>query len=581
MSKYRISKKNFGVIVELTVMAIILAMCDFRTDMTVPLEPIAISTLPGVSGSIDTSRDEVVDILDQWPENPRVSLGLSAAGTFRPGEPIELHVQSDARYPVQSAHIRLYIPEYEAGRLTNFGDRFQIPINVSLPTVADWELERMEIRQQVARSTQINIPSPGYYQVIAVVDAKEPIGDKVDLLSQPVANTYVLERWLYIGADGGRLTDYFDTDLIPAGMVRNSGPFREIRSDKDSRLVANVESAGSGSSLAANDNVVYLVYWDIASGSYKPAIGGSVLSGKSLSGIMIDGPTQVIGVNGFVTLPCSNGTWYVTSTLNDPRFNVSSAYYQEEYLYCGDTRTLVTGLGEYDAFVRLKSSIPAIVNAIGYNRSSVTFLVNYPGSPCSPNSCYSPAKDKVYIPLNHAIGWHWALTHEYGHALNNASLGGLWNAANCSVHEVYLVSSYSCALLEGFADYIGTLGASVVGTVDPGLNWDVFRVYVPNNSGAIEGNVAALFYHLAGLYSPYYVSTVFKTCNTKTASSGWQLRSTVHQLIWCLENRTNASVQSAHFPGTTLWTGYSESAVEPAGWNADVIRSLWIALVGN
>lgn len=192
-------------------------------------------------------------------------------------------------------------------------------------------------------------------------------------------------------------------------------------------------------------------------------------------------------------------------------------------------------------------------------------------------SLYTSGDDKIVYRAYYDR--HWTSAHEFGHALHEEQLGGPWDPECPTPHYVEQVSNYKCALLEGIADYAGNVGTPA--SRQPFGSWETPPVYskpAGRGDGEIEGNVAALFHDLIDdanegndrtTLKAVDVMTVFKTCR----NSGGKRNDTA-DFVWCLENRVDAAVHRASFPG--LGVPRNPSSARPSDWNADDIRATWI-----
>lgn len=230
----------------------------------------------------------------------------------------------------------------------------------------------------------------------------------------------------------------------------------------------------------------------------------------------------------------------------------------------------------------MNAAIPLINSHFGFSRSRVNWKVR----PGDTGSRFNPIDDRIEFGTTYKLAW--AAAHEYVHALHHKSLGGLWSTTNCSNHEINRVSSYTCAFLEGIADYGGHVGAPD-DEVTELYDWESYDDGEEGTKGKIEGYVAALFHDLldggseSGDETDYaggYVMAVFKSCRV-TVSGALVKRNDVSDFVWCLENRVNNGVHSANFPGIAAPKSVRESASKPSGWSAADIRATWRKNVGS
>ena len=219
----------------------------------------------------------------------------------------------------------------------------------------------------------------------------------------------------------------------------------------------------------------------------------------------------------------------------------------------------------------LNLAADTLTKHFGHTRSRIKWNLRFKGS----RSNYNGFFDKITLAWGMASHprFHWIVAHEYGHALHHKALGGIWRAGNCSPHWLDSISSYECALKEGFADYAGTVGSG-------GYLENYFEGFTDkrrDRKPEIEGYVAALFLDLTddreeeGDYTEYpglYVAQVFKSCEVK----GWRDRNKVSDIVWCLERLVTPGVHQLAFPGTDAPDSVREKATEPPDWHWRDIR---------
>ena len=197
---------------------------------------------------------------------------------------------------------------------------------------------------------------------------------------------------------------------------------------------------------------------------------------------------------------------------------------------------------------------------------------------------YDNRRDRIISGRN-TYDKKWTAAHEYAHALHEESLGGIWTAESACYDEtqrgVWREIGYSCALLEGYADYAASSAVydRRVGDLETGKS-------VSGVPGKYEGRVAMLLHDLidsAGdggdrtAYDAGDVMDVFRTCSVRVG--GWSDRDDTTDFVWCAEGRVNAGVHARHFPGQTAPS--QVSATLPSGWDAEDIRSTWEQNVGR
>ena len=302
-----------------------------------------------------------------------------------------------------------------------------------------------------------------------------------------------------------------------------------------------------------------------------------------------------------------DGEWvfggaYVPDThLVQGRENVAS--WLTDKRHCGTLVRVEVEASEYLPWRLLNLAANTITKHFGHTRDRINWGLNFKGK-----SYYKsfPGYEKITLewePTN-LNWWFFVVAHEYGHALHNKALGGIWwRSPNCSPHYLDSISSYQCALKEGFADYAGTVGSGgylekcfeYFGTPKAPRRWcrDVSHERKPE----IEGWVAALFMDLIDdnsnyegfydeamddktHYSGYYVAGVFKSCEAKRGSwpDRWKHRSKVYDFVWCLEEFVDKPTHERVFPDTDVPDSakHKRPPHRPKNWHWGDIRQTWL-----
>lgn len=255
-------------------------------------------------------------------------------------------------------------------------------------------------------------------------------------------------------------------------------------------------------------------------------------------------------------------------------------HWEVGYPSCGDTVEIASTNRSYLPWKNLKEAIPRVDTDFNKRRGQVRWTIVSQSS----TSSFDPATDKIRFGRTYYSAW--TAAHEYVHALQHESMGGIFFADNCNPHHVDQESSYSCALQEGIADYGGNVGAPDDQKYGNWENWDDGEGDTP---AKIEGYVAAMFHDLldGGIekgdktnHDGTYVMTVFTTC-TKTYYRISVARDNVSDFVWCLENAVTESAHNTNFPGQTVPKAVGEDAIEPTDWNKASIRSTWLLNIGR
>jgi hypothetical protein len=182
--------------------------------------------------------------------------------------------------------------------------------------------------------------------------------------------------------------------------------------------------------------------------------------------------------------------------------------------------------------------------------------------------------------------------HEYGHAFHYKAVESP-SSYSCTnnTHSIHIPNLYSCAFVEGFADFFSiwvagpdlTTGWTGGYATDNALEQNPWRT--TGDGSRIEGAAAAFMYDLVdgasepdGLdesfdtatYPGSYVLNAIGGCAFGPNNSPHTLDG-MDQFVYCVERSTSAQ------PLGVNWRAYSsvQSPAPPAGWSAAVVRKLW------
>ena len=281
-------------------------------------------------------------------------------------------------------------------------------------------------------------------------------------------------------------------------------------------------------------------------------------------------------------------------------YSIAIDYTDAFSTYQGPSAVMVnreTGSGEsYDvidsswlgfAFFTLRLAGQRAVTEFGHTRRPVRWR-SFADSGSA--SFYTSHQDEIEFEESQLLSY-FTIAHEYGHAHHNHALGGLFGTSNCNPHELDLVSSYSCAMSEGLADFFpfalfpSAIGVSFLQYTETFQN----QTWNPSGTvlgGAIEGAIAAFLLDLFddgnspnGLsgdddpiasYPGSYLADIIETCSV---SSIPPVANGLDDFSYCFEKRIDVAVAGL-FPGLPQPVAFGESANEPPGWNADDIRAV-------
>lgn len=537
-----------------------------------PLRPAPSATPPDV---IAPAEDGAVGFASQEggaTDNftPRFDLTIKVVGAIVPHSPVVLQLEATAREAISAGTVELVLPTMAGMAYAGPDKHPRYPPSNKMPTIGSWTLSALARGDTWKRNVSIRLPEKGYYRVAVDIrtDGPDPLG-----MGPYLIDDMHEQAWMFVVESGGFLTIEFEDSIFPDRIAPQPGPFRALPGT-GAQAQAEVRSAPS----PARHTWIEFVYYD--NGRHVPAEGAwahSRLYGQADTSRTTHGWT--VPRNGLIRLYCAEpfeywqggtvlpGSAYARSALTSLWYAMPSD--------CGDTVQVNVPRALYLSWKYLNEVIPLINNHFTFSRSPVSWRVNL----TQRRSSFSPSTNTIKLGSSFN---KWVVAHEYGHALHYASLGGMWEPDNCQNHRISYPSSYTCAFLEGLADYAGSVGAPRHSAFYHG-NYETFSV--SSRRAETEGSVAALLRDLIDgtnergdrtTYPARYVFTVFKTC-----VSGGAARNDVTDFVWCLENRVDAVVHRANFSTWPLPSWVSERAREPSSWNADDIRSTWLKNVGR
>lgn len=502
----------------------------------------------------------------------RLDIEFEVDGELSPGTPITVHLEGTAEEDITSAEISVALPTLD------IMENGVVP-GGKAPAVKSWTVGKLERGQMWKQSIQIDpIKEKGYYQITVAVTA---VGeDKIPHVFDEVLH----QRWMFVVDGGGFLTRVFDKDVFPDRIVPQPGPFEAKITGTDD----DVNGDRLAASMASSSSTIRIYAWtQNRDGTTIAMEGAEIRASYRERGQWVTTIVRTVPSDGWVTLPCPGyaeqhiSARIKNSTTTDINGGHQLAYFQARYSNCGGSKSVEGSKHLYLPWRHLDDSIRRIEDHFGYDRSRVTFEYEDfdENDPEARSSAYKRSSDKIIYRKLYEFPW--VSAHEFGHALHNEELGGIWTLRNCDSHEVNKASSYSCALAEGFADYAGNIGSP---DHQPWGSWEDAYWPAPSRrgNGEVEGNVAALFHDLIDdenesgdetTLNPYDVARVLKTCR----NSGGRINDTA-DFVWCLENRVDAGVHNVRFPG--LSAPSNPSSVRPTSWDADDIRSTWTNTVG-
>lgn len=532
-----------------------------------------------VTSATDESDDDLAALVG-------FSTDLRSNGPLVPGH-ISLISTITSHVGSSDVELRVTSPDVEAAVEGNWRGGYRL---TGRPMQPLWNSRNGMPKDQSTRvPINLNIESPGYYRVIVSAIAHD---SQARALGRFVQNEVHDEYWIWVSDSGGRVTKEFDASLFPRNYRRQPGPLMAVQ---QRRVVG-------GLTPAANEYALFRIdYVNADSANLPTYVANARVHVKIFDQyeyrVVSESNEGFTDANGRFTAYCpypsswDTHIYEVYADNNDLSVNGSTPIatfqlYPGDYL-CDDgasTHSLSATTSTARAFTNVTAALTQSRTFFGYSRGKVNVQTG------TSKTRYVTASNRIEIRSADIWGVYgrFASSHEYGHALHHGALGGLnpgW-ADNCDPHYIGSVSSYGCALSEGFADYHAavTLGA-YAGT----YYQDIANRTNMSSGPKVEGTVAATFFDLTDgsenpddntQYPGFYMATVLKTCQYKATSiSGWSRASGVDHIVYCLENST-ASRTGHHWSDRSAVFSFSETATEPSGspptgWNVTAIFNNW------
>ena len=536
----------------------------------------------GLAADGDPLADGTEEVFDSivHPTRGRIVLTISATGPLKPKAGVELAIEGVAQEPIDSGEVVLTLPT--KALMDHVGEG-----RPDLPVKARWVLPRMAAGDTWSGIYTVPGEGAGYYRVMANAYTHGPDGGPY------LFDDVVRQAWMFVSETDGQLTRWFEDSLFPEGVHPVAGP---ATADGATRPMARSPTRTSWHRDSVYLHVVYTVS---ANDGFKPAVRTKIWGNWSLGPDGHEYRQVTVPEDGIVAFGCrlpSGAHWRGGGEAPDTRLvqgrkDITSWSANESH--CGQKVLVEVKAHRYLPWRLLNLSADTVTKHFGHTRSRIKWNLKFDGRGSSYNSSW----DKITLAWELADEelFHWVVAHEYGHALHHKALGGMWRAGNCgSDHWFDVVTSYECALQEGFAHHAGSIGADGeweedcfehFGTSDAEPSW--CRDAPHDQKPKIEGWVAAFFLDLTddeeeeGDYTEYpglYIAQVFKSCEVKHPSwwkKDWKKRSKVPDIVWCLERLVTASVHLAAFPGTPAPDTVREEAREPPDWYWYDIRRTW------
>jgi len=470
----------------------------------------------------------------------------------------------------------------------------------------------MAAGEQAQFAQTITVQKPGYYRVVvgAVQRSAEP--GVVD--GQWVRNADYRELWLLIDERGGRLVDTFNPALLPDSVARQPGVYRLLRGSRarqassastptaprEPSAALQPSSASSPQSASSSPNPRRIAYYNYDIGDYQG------IPGVTVTWEVVDAWNNV--TQSYYGVTDAEGHYAGPCILYPGLEFAPITYYLENddvRIIDGNGSVIVescesTVQSDYAEtnrawmFARYNEFIPfsrALLN-VSRGRMDVRYDPNLNGA------YYTASPDRIThgpSTLFYQYG-RFTVAHEYGHAIHAMALGGIAGSGSCPAPH-YLNGYYNvtCALVEGFADFVGATAQNVydVGTyylyiVDyTNKPW-----YTAGADGSTqEAAAAALMYDLTdsdggdgGASEPWdgtlgeRVPATIRDCRLRLPNSTITRVRGTDDLVYCAERFIDATVRNSFFqtrPTSGRAQAITANATASPYWVQSNVRQVW------
>lgn len=568
-----------------------------------------------------TAHTETQERTDGDGNIHRFEVDLRADGSFRPGVPIRLAGRVLAALPSTDVRISITLPEVRAAQRTGWGGEFYLPVGERMAPAAEWTVS-MAAGERAVRTTSVTIPAPGVYRAVITATAEPGPNDP-----PRVQNVAHREIWIVVSEPGGRAVAEWTTDLVPAGMISEAGPFRARRQRTAPPPSGARAPAGSrapdgrpGPSFHHDPQVddpyggVRVVYWNVDAQAYTTVPGAEVYleywdrdpNDPYGDPVLLTYDVQTTDANGYFWVDCSLDNYYTTEVTfsgqvtlanNDvdvrhtPYFNGGTVYDACAYYMYSYSRTVGVSGNPGEVYVNMNQVIQSSDSYFGISRGQIRVTLGEYDNNTSSYDYGGPFDDEE-IKLDNDDVWStegvFTQAHEYGHAFHEKALGiHLVNACGQS-HWLSDDINLQCAYVEGFADYYAAATMGSAAAYAGGIESNSYLGSNPDGS-IVEGAVAAFLLDLSdpanelhdGVhYGGNYVARIVQTCRVGRYSNSYpaDVPDGIDDLIYCFEQQVDPAVQNSSVYFTTRGNDadvFYETATEPSGWSATSVRNLW------
>ncbi|MYG81372.1 MAG: hypothetical protein F4187_06180 [Gemmatimonadetes bacterium] len=364
---------------------------------------------------------------------------ITAENDPAPKTPVTLLIEGVAIEPVTGGELSVTLPTKAAMDYAGPDDALYHPTGVKVSAIARWQLPAMAAGGRWKQRVTIPAMEKGYYRVAMSGATAGPPSDLGPFLIEEVYE----QVWMFISDGRAQLTELFDPSVFPTGTRPVPGPIlvRGLGRDAGDAAFAKPDTARRRylyTSLSYYNGSEYVpAAGTRISGAYFPKRGGSGFNKE----------TQTVPDNGINRWGCpgNNVTLKGSAIAQETEYITEAqwklnAYWDAEKSECGDTIRVPASRYVYLPWYHLNESAENIQDHFGFERGRVKWRVRL----TDESSYYTRWRDRITLNRRGYTSW-WVAAHEYGHAIHNKALGGMWSTSNCNPHPVNKPTSYTCS----------------------------------------------------------------------------------------------------------------------------------------
>jgi hypothetical protein len=596
----------------------LLAACSDDSPSFTGTEPPDLTATGGPPSSIAT--------------RPRFQLELQAAGSLRPGQPVQLTLTATGVANTPDAEIELILPEVASARESGW-ENYQPLRGRRIPAAASHR-GALSTGARTVIQEQVTFPEPGYYSVWASARVRD--ADSIPDVENGELLLDQAHTVLYLLIDeqgGGRVTTELDQRALPPTALGSLGPRRD-RPDvvappaglarpprpQDGGSASFSVAPGPRTQTTGSTLRLLVDYYDASASRFTPVEGAEYyLNLYNSSFAYVGGRSGFLPADGVVTVGCSE------------------AYYAELVVYAYNDRVSVGGATNFRAGQQIDSQgvypasdcsrgtvftnsdpVPSHVfvslnrTALGAQRhfgrsrprmpAVLTSNTTIPYSTYCPNGnfsgCSFGGEDYLRIQTDSTTSYGQQIwgqsgvfitSHEYGHAYHEKALNGFIRYySGCGTHSLTTLTAMRCALPEGFANYLAVAARPDETGYDH--SWEINYYYTNwlagQDGSRSEAAIAAFFYDLTDnnrwgpeahdvvQYSGTVLGDVISGCQVYQGGA-WIYNNGIDHLVYCFERRVDPAVtgSSTYFP--TRSPDPTSYAVSSYTTDPVEVRRLW------